>query len=279
MPYDHRIEPGSRVDLSSIDPEPPSGLTKEEGLERLDKLGEELGELLELLFAAGKNGLLIVLQGRDTAGKDGSIRRILQYSNVQSARVAAFKVPTPLEMAHDFLWRCHAQAPAKGEVVLFNRSHYEDVLVVRVHDLAPKEVWSKRYKHINAFEQLLADSGTLIVKFMLHITKDEQEQRLLDREKEVEKAWKLAVRDWKERDHWDAYSGAYEDALAECSTKVAPWHVVPANAKWYRDLAIAEALIDVLKPYEKAWTEHLTGIGEKAKAELAAFRAGTPPKA
>lgn len=276
MSHAYRVKPGSKLSLSDIPYESPKGLSKADGQERLERLGEQLGELLELLFAAGKNGLLIVLQGRDTAGKDGSIRRILEFSNVQSTRVASFKVPTPLELSHDFLWRVHHQAPGKGEVVFFNRSHYEDVLVVRVHEIVPEEVWRGRYAHINAFEKLLADSGTIIVKFMLHITIEEQEQRLLDREKEVEKAWKLAAKDWKERAHWDAYTDAYEEALERCSTDHAPWHVIPANDKWFRDLAIAETLVEALEPYKKSWLESLEKVGAAARAELAEMRAQKP---
>jgi polyphosphate kinase 2 (PPK2 family) len=179
--YAIRIKPQQKVELAKIDPSEKGGLDKQQAEQLLEQLGERLGELLELLFAAGSHGLLVVLQGRDAPGKDGSIRRILHCSNVQTTRVASFKVPTELELSHDFLWRVHQVAPAKGGVTLFNRSHYEDVLVVRVHDLAPKEVWEKRYEHINAFERLLVDSGTIIVKFMLHIDLDEQEQRLLER--------------------------------------------------------------------------------------------------
>lgn len=273
MPLTKRIEPGKPVELTKIDPDDDAGLSKEEAEERTRALGEELTELQELLFATGQHGLLIVLQGRDTAGKDGTIRHLLNYMNAQGTAIAPFKVPTPKEIAHDFLWRVHQVTPGRGESVIFNRSHYEDVLVVRVHDIAPKDVWSKRYEHINRFERLLTDSNTIVLKFMLHISKEEQEERLLAREQETEKAWKLAVRDWQEREFWDAYTEAYEDALAKCSTEHAPWHVVPADKKWFRNLAITETIVEALRPYRNGWMDRLEAIGEKAKAELAAFRA------
>lgn len=276
MAFLRPVKHGSNVRLDNIDPEHDGGTEKGEAEKRLLDLGQELEDLTELLFAAGQNGLLVVIQGRDTAGKDGSIKRILEHINVQSSQVVPFKVPTPLELAHDFLWRVHPHAPAKGGVTLFNRSHYEDVLVVRVHELAPEAVWRHRYDHINAFEQLLADSGTIIVKFMLHISAEEQKERLLAREQELEKAWKLNAGDWKEREFWDAYTEAYDEALAQCSTAHAPWYVVPANKKWFRDVAIAETLVETLRPYKQAWLDKLERIGQEAKEELAAFRSGQP---
>jgi PPK2 family polyphosphate:nucleotide phosphotransferase len=185
--------------------------------------------------------------------------------------VAAFKVPTPIEAAHDFLWRIHQQTPAKGETVIFNRSHYEDVLVTRVHDFVPKDVWKERYETINEFEESLVESGTIVLKFFLYICKDEQKQRLLERQQDPRKAWKLSVGDWKERELWDDYIEAYEDAISKCSTKDAPWHIVPANEKWFRDLAVVEAIHDALKPYEDDWKAKLDKIGVKAKAEIDAY--------
>lgn len=274
--YAHRIEDGKKVRLADFNPTDTGGLSREEGEAKIAKLGEDLNELEDLLYQAGRHALLIVLQGRDTSGKDGTIRHLLSYANAQSCRVEPFKVPTPVELAHDFLWRVHAVTPPKGGMTIFNRSHYEDVLVVRVHDLAPKDVWSKRYDHINAFERLLLDSGTIVLKFMLHISKEEQERRLLDREKEVEKSWKLSVGDWKEREYWDAYTEAYEDALERCSPKDAPWHVVPADHKWFRNLAITERVVAAMKEHKDGWLERLEKIGEAAKAELQAYRAGPP---
>lgn len=273
MPFAIPIAPGAKVDLAKIDPDQHGDFDKETALEKADDLGKELGDLIELLYGAATHSLLVVLQGRDAAGKEGSISRILKHANTQSTSVSSFKVPTAEELAHDFLWRVHACTPAKGALTIFHRSHYEDVLVVRVHELAPKEVWQARFEHINAFERLLADSGTLVVKFMLHIDQDEQEERLLDREKDPEKAWKLSVGDWKEREHWDEYTQAYEEALERCSTERAPWYVVPANRKWFRDLAIVETLVQTLRPYRDDWIARLEQVGEKARAELEAYRA------
>ncbi len=216
--------------------------------------------------------VLIVLQGRDTSGKDGTIRHVTGPLNSQSCTVASFKVPTENELAHDFLWRVHVHTPPTGHIKIFNRSHYEDVLVARVHELAPREVWSARYEHINAFERLLADSSTIILKFYLHISKDEQEKRLLKRETDPVKAWKLSASDWKEREYWDDYTRAYEDALDRCATKHAPWFIVPADKKWFRNLAVAEILRDALMPYRESWLEKLQEVGRERKQEIEAYR-------
>lgn len=272
MAYAHRVDDGKPVRLHDHDPDAHGGLTQEEAQAQTRALGEELARLDDLLYYAGQTALLIVLQGRDTSGKDGVIRHLLNFINAQSCRVVPFKVPTLEELAHDFLWRVHAQTPARGHIVIFNRSHYEDVLVVRVHELVPERVWRGRYDHINAFENLLADSQTILLKFYLHISKEEQEQRLLEREKETEKAWKLSVQDWKERERWDRYMEAYEDALSKCSAPHAPWHIVPANHKWFRNLAVTEAIVEALRPYRKSWMDYLEKIGEAAKQELEAYR-------
>src|SRR5439155_7949466 len=198
-------------------PDEDRGLKKEKGENKTAEIIEELIELQELLYAARQQSVLIILQGRDTSGKDGTIRNVAGPLNSQSCSVASFKVPTDEELAHDFLWRIHAQTPSTGHIKIFNRSHYEDVLVVRVHKLVPKEVWQPRYEHIKAFEQLLAESATIILKFYLHISKKEQEERLLEREKDPTKSWKLSVGDWQEREYWDDYNAAYEDALSRCS--------------------------------------------------------------
>jgi len=271
--YSRRVDPGDKIVLKDIPTDNNGGMEKEDGEALAEELGKELTELQELLFAAGQTPLLIVLQGRDTSGKDGTIRHLLKYMNAQSTRVAPFKVPTPKELSHDYLWRVHQQAPGKGESVIFNRSHYEDVLVVRVHQLVPEDVWKKRYGHINDWEKLLTDCGAVVLKFFLHISKEEQERRLLEREQEVEKAWKLSVNDWKERERWDEYTRAYEDALSRCSTEEAPWHVIPSDRKWFRNLAITEAIVESLRPLKDDWMARLSMIGEEAKAELAAFRA------
>jgi len=273
MPYARIVKPGDQVQLAKFEPSENAGLTKEEGQARLETLGKRMAELQELLFAAREHALLIVLQGRDTSGKDGAIRRILEFCNVQSTRVVGFKAPTETELAHDFLWRIHPHTPGKGDITIFNRSHYEDVLVTRVHDLVPKEVWKKRYEHINAFESLLLDSKTLIVKFYLHISLEEQEERLLAREERPEKAWKLSVGDWKEREHWGAYTEAYDEALTKCSTENAPWRLVPANRKWFRDLAIAEGIVDTLEPHAAEWAKTLEQMGREECALIEEYRA------
>ena len=244
------------VKLSKIDPEQDGGLSKEEGEARLGNILEDITRLQELLYAAQETPLLIVLQGMDTSGKDGTIRSVIGSMNPGGCDVASFKVPTPEELAHDFLWRIHAQVPSKGQVVIFNRSHYEDVLVVRVKKIVPEPVWRRRYAEINQFEKLLTDNGTILLKFFLHITKDEQEKRLLEREKEPGKAWKLSVEDWKNREFWGNYMTAYEDALNECGTVNAPWQIVPANKKWYRDYVIARVMVDKLKSLSMTYPEN-----------------------
>lgn len=274
----HTLDGSLGFRLADYDPNHPRAIDKKEALRRIEELGQELAELEDLLFYSGRHALLILLQGRDTSGKDGAIRRILDFSNAQSCRVEAFKAPTQEELAHDFLWRVHRKVPGRGEITLFNRSHYEDVLVVRVHNLVPEEVWRKRYEHIHHFERLLTDSGTILLKFFLHISKEEQEKRLLDREKETEKAWKLSVGDWKERELWDEYTPAYEEALYRCSSPEAPWHVVPADQKWFRDLAILDKIVETLRPYRHGWLKSLESIGAKAMDELAAYRAARTPR-
>lgn len=276
MGYAYRVKPDETVQLREINPDEKGGLSKSEALPLTDALGKEMSDLLELLYAANSKSLLLVLQGRDTAGKDGAIRHMLQFLNVQSCRVVPFKVPTVEEAAHDFLWRIHEHAPARGSIALFNRSHYEDVLVVRVHNLVPEEVWKRRYAHINAFESLLCDGNTIILKFYLHISKQEQEERLRAREKDPTKSWKLAVADWKERELWDEYTTAYEEALSRCSPAEAPWFIVPADHKWFRDLAITERIVKALRPYREEWMDELTQRGVVAKREIEAFRETLP---
>jgi PPK2 family polyphosphate:nucleotide phosphotransferase len=262
-----------RVRLHDIDPDANGGLNKDEGRARFAELNAELDVMQEELYAAGIHALLLILQGMDTAGKDGAIRNVMLNLNPQGCRVESFKVPTEEELAHDFLWRVHRVVPRKGMVGVFNRSHYEDVLVVRVHSLVPESVWRARYDQINAFERLLADTGTIIVKCFLHISKEEQEQRLLARERDVSKAWKLSAGDWRERAFWDDYMAAYEEALTRCSTDYAPWYIIPANRKWYRDLAISEALVETLRPYRDDWRRALDAMSRARRAELEAFRA------
>lgn len=242
------VKPGDPISLGDWDPNETSGFegNKRDARGRLKELNEKLEALQELLYAERKHKVLIVLQGMDTSGKDGTIRHVFEGVNPQGVRVAGFKVPTRVELDHDYLWRVHRQVPGKGEIVIFNRSHYEDVLVVRVHSLVPEEVWGRRYAHINEFERLLAEEGTIIRKFFLHINLDEQKQRLQARLHQPEKRWKFSAEDLKERKLWSQYTRSYEDALNRTSTAWAPWYIVPANRKWYRNLVIASVLVDTL---------------------------------
>jgi PPK2 family polyphosphate:nucleotide phosphotransferase len=263
-----KVKPGAKVKLGDYDTDFTAGLTQDEARERLKDLSHELGDLQEMLFAAGRNGVLIVLQGIDTSGKDGTIRQVMSEVNPQGCRVESFKAPTEEELAHDFLWRVHRVVPRRGMMTIFNRSHYEDVIVVRVHNLVPEKMWKQRYEHINDFEQLLVESGTIVLKFFLHISREEQKERLKERELETKKAWKLSAGDWRERENWDEYMKAYEDTLSRCSTRHAPWHIVPADKKWFRNLAIAEAIVQTLRPYRDDWERLLASLAEKKKAEL-----------
>jgi PPK2 family polyphosphate:nucleotide phosphotransferase len=272
--YAIKVDKPGKVDLGKIDPDYEGTMKREEAERQLAAYCAELFNLQELLYAAGANGLLVVLQGRDTAGKDGALKAIAGCMNPVGTRVASFKVPTATELAHDFLWRVHQETPGRGEVVFFNRSHYEDVLVVRVHNLAEEQVWKKRYIHINDFEDLLADHGIIVVKFCLHISKKEQEKRLLEREQDPTKAWKLNAGDWQERSFWDDYTRAYEDAIGKCAAPHSPWYIVPSDQKWFRNLAIAEALVETLQPYKKEWLKRLETVGAKARAELEEYREG-----
>jgi PPK2 family polyphosphate:nucleotide phosphotransferase len=225
------------------------------------------------MYGAKRNSVLIVLQGRDTAGKDGSIKHVAGCLNPRGVSVISFGVPTPEEREHDFLWRVHKHAPRAGEFAIFNRSHYEDVLVARVHGLVPRRLWKERYGHIADFEELLAEHGTIVLKYFLHITRKEQKERLLERERDLEAAWKLNPNDWKERDYWDEYTEAYEAAISRTAAKHAPWIVVPANAKWYRNLVIAESIAAALRPRRKDWQRTLEAMEKAGRAELAAYRA------
>jgi len=253
----YRVELGTRVNLSEWDPKDKSAfpVKKKEGRKRILELNERLEELQELLYAEHKHKVLIVLQAMDTGGKDGTIRHVFEGVNPQGVRVAGFKKPTPEELAHDYLWRVHKQTPGRGEIVIFNRSHYEDVLVVRVHSLVPEEVWSKRYDHINAFERTLADEGTTILKFFLHIDLDEQRERFQARLDEPHKHWKFNPGDLEERKLWPEYMRAYEDAISRTSTEWAPWYVVPANRKWYRNLVVGTVIIETLEGLDMRYPE------------------------
>ena len=271
--YAKRLDKAGKLKLSDYDPGDHGKLTKAQGEERLAELGAELETLQELMYGAGQHALLVVFQGRDTSGKDGVINKVIGFMDTVGCDVSSFKVPTEIERNHDFLWRVHARTPAKGKVGVFNRSHYEDVLVVRVHDLVPEPVWQARYKHILHFEELLHDANVIIAKFYLHISKDEQEERLLAREEAPEKAWKLSPGDWKERGYWNDYTAAYEDALGKCAAPHAPWFIVPSDHKWFRNLAVAQALVETLRPYRDEWEAQLAAVGAEQKSALQKMRA------
>jgi PPK2 family polyphosphate:nucleotide phosphotransferase len=239
---------GRRFRLADWDPaSTPGWKDKDSAAMRIAHNLQRIDEQQYSLYAEAKRSILIVLQGMDTAGKDGLIRHVMTAFNPQDCRVTSFKVPTSEEAKHDFLWRIHRAAPERGEVAIFNRSHYEDVLVVRVHELVPEAQWSRRYEMINAFEKHLHQHGTRVLKFFLHISAEEQRRRLLARLDESSKNWKFGAADIAERKLWKSYQRAYADALARCNTRHSPWHIVPADHKWYRDLAVSEVVADVLE--------------------------------
>ncbi|HXU84905.1 MAG TPA: polyphosphate kinase 2 family protein [Verrucomicrobiae bacterium] len=258
-----RVKPGSRIRLADVDAGATHGRDKQSSAADLAKGLARLTALQDRLWAEQKHPVLIVLQGIDAAGKDGSVKHVMSAFNPMGCTVTSFKVPTPIELAHDYLWRVHQRVPGKGEIAIFNRSHYEDVLVVRVHDIVPKKVWSTRYDQINAFEELLTSSGTTIIKFFLWIDRDEQKARFQSRLDDPDKRWKFRLGDLAERKLWDDYVGADEDVLRRTSTAAAPWYVIPANRNWFRNLAIADIVADTLeglKPRYPPAPEDLTGV-------------------
>jgi len=256
----YRVRPGSDVDLSRWDPNETAAFDGDKGdaKDALDDLNDRLEDLQELLWAEGKRRVLVILQAMDAGGKDGTIRHVFEGVNPQGVRVANFKVPSKKERAHDYLWRVHQQVPGDGEIVIFNRSHYEDVLVVRVDNLVPAEVWGRRYRHINDFERMLADEGTTILKFYPHIDLEEQKERFQDRLDE--KPWKFSFGDLEKRKQWSAYRAAYEDVLSKTSTQWAPWYIVPANRKWYRNLVVASVLVEALERLQMRHPEPEEGL-------------------
>jgi len=239
--------PGHKIKLSKIDPDDTGGYSKEEAPQQFCELREKIYELQEILYAEHQRSLLLIFQAMDTGGKDGAIKDLCAGLDPAGLEIRSFKTPSAEELNHDFLWRVHKATPGKGMIGLWNRSHYEDVLIVRVHKLAPKKVWKSRYDQINRFEEILSENGTTIVKFMLHISKDEQKRRLQARLDRPAKWWKFNPNDLAERAHWGAYQKAYEDAVNKCSTECARWHVVPANHKWARNLVLAEIVLRTLK--------------------------------
>jgi PPK2 family polyphosphate:nucleotide phosphotransferase len=245
---DYRVLPGERIMLAAIDADQSEGYKKKKDvLGELEEQRLRIQDLQSKLYAENKKGLLIVLQAMDTGGKDGAIKHVFSGVNPQGCRVSSFKAPNPEEANHDFLWRYHKSAPAVGRIGIFNRSHYEDVLVVRVKDLVPEGVWRPRYALINNFEANLTQNNISVIKFYLHISKDEQKRRLESRLADPDKRWKFSTNDIKERAYWEDYQRAFEDAISETSTDFAPWYVIPANKKWYRNLVIARAIADTLE--------------------------------
>lgn len=245
---DHfRIKPGTTVRLADFDTNDNGGLEKEPSIAEFAKLSARLVELQELMYAQGKHSMLIVLQAMDAAGKDSTIRQVFGPINPQGCHTISFKAPSELERSHDFLWRVHQHTPPRGHMHIFNRSHYEDVLVVRVKNFVDSSIWKKRYDHINAFENLLTDEGTVIVKFYLHVSKAYQKEQFEERLAEPAKNWKFNPGDLDDRAIWGEFQTAYEDAIANCSTVQAPWYVIPAERKWFRNLLITRVLVDKLE--------------------------------
>src|SRR6516225_7237347 len=242
------VKPGSKVALKHIDPADTGSYQGPDNVEKpLAEQLKELAKLQNLLYAENRRSMLIILQGMDTSGKDGTIRHVMSGLSPLGVQVKAFKAPTEEELAHDFLWRVHQAVPRAGSIGIFNRSHYEDVLVVRVHDLVPKKTWKARYEQINQFEKMLAKNHVILLKFFLHISKAEQKTRLEARLQDPARYWKFSMHDVEERRHWPGYRKAYEEALTRCSTKLAPWHIVPANHKWYRNLVVAQTVVQALR--------------------------------
>ncbi|HYK92407.1 MAG TPA: polyphosphate kinase 2 family protein [Acidobacteriota bacterium] len=242
------VKPGTKARLAQRDPDITPGFKdKESSIKQLEKNTARLAELQYLLYAENRRAVLVIFQALDAGGKDGTIRHVMSGLNPQGCRVTSFKVPSAEESRHDFLWRIHKAVPQSGELGIFNRSHYEDVLVVRVHRIVPKEVWSRRYEEINAFEKQLTENRVTILKFFLHISKEEQKKRFEERLSDPTKNWKLSEADFEERKFWDDYQAAYEDALSRCSTPWAPWHVIPADHKWFRNAAVSHILVEALE--------------------------------
>ena len=274
------VDPGSKVDLAKVD----AGFkdkheSHEHALPEIESYAQKLHDQQYLMYAEGKRSLLICLQGRDAAGKDGTINHVLGAMNPQGCTVTGFKVPSKEEAAHDFLWRYHQHTPGKGQVAIFNSSHYEDVLAVRVHDLVPKKVWSQRYEQINAFERMLADNGTHILKFYLHIDPDEQLERFKQRILDPARHWKISDGDYAERPYWDAYTEAFEDALNKTSTEHAPWFVIPSNHKWFRNLAISRIVAETLESLDMQFPEPTVDIEaiKKKYHDIVAAEGQAPP--
>ena len=269
-----KVAHNSKVRLKNVDPSMKDGhQSPESAAEETAHYQTRLRELQDQLYAEHRHSVLICLQSLDCGGKDGVINHVLGAMNPQGCRVAAFKQPSPEELAHDFLWRAHKVAPARGEVVIFNRSHYEDVLVVRVHNLVPRKIWSHRYRRINEFEKELVKNDTHILKFYLHISKEEQLKRFKDRFDDPSKRWKISEDDYKEREYWDNYVTAYEEVLSRCSTRHAPWFIIPANHKWFRNLAVARIVVEHLESLKMSYPKPAVDLDLICRKYHAAKRA------
>lgn len=260
---------GRPVSLADFSTRPTGDLTREPAEPLFSALVAQLADLQELLTASGHHAVLVVLQGMDTSGKSGTVKAVASGLNPAGCHVIAFKKPTVEELEHDFLWRVHRHTPGKGTLAFFDRSHYEDVLIGRVRNLVPEEVWQARYEHINAFERLLIrDCATIVIKLFLHLSIEEQAERLRAREREVDKRWKLNVADYVERERWDQYTHAYEVMLQRCASVEAPWYVVPSDKKWFRNLAVVETLVARLSAYESEWRDAMRARGARNYQEL-----------
>ena len=258
-----RVKPGSKVNLKKFDPAVTPGFkTREEADEMTARNIAKMDTLQSLFYADNRFGLLIVLQSMDGGGKDGTIRHVMSGLNPQGAEVTSFKVPSAEEMDHDYLWRVHHSIPARGDFGIFNRSHYEDVLVTRVHKLVSKDIWQARYEQINVFEKYLADNNIITLKFFLHISNDEQKRRFQQRIDDPKRNWKISNADFSERKLWDDYQDAYGDALEKCSTAHAPWYIIPANNKWFRNLAISQIILEKLESLDLSYPKPLEDLSK-----------------
>jgi PPK2 family polyphosphate:nucleotide phosphotransferase len=270
-----RVKPGQKLKLNKLDPAYAGRLTSEDAAkEEVKRHLKQLAHQQDLLYAEHKHSVLVVLQAMDAGGKDGTIKHVFSGVNPQGVAVASFKQPTPVELAHDFLWRVHAQAPRAGQIVIFNRSHYEDVLVTRVHKLVDKKTCARRYEHIRDFEALLAESGTTILKFFLHISKEEQLARFAQRLDDPARNWKIDQSDYSEREFWDDYVDAYEDAISATTTANAPWYVIPANHKWFRNLAVSQIIADAMADLDLAFPAPSVNLAEIKRKYHAAAEEG-----
>ncbi len=256
----YRVAPGATTDLTTTPTDDDGGLDKSRGRKLTKALNKQLEALQELLYAERKHKVLVVIQATDTGGKDGTIRHVFDGVNPQGVKVASFKKPTEEELAHDYLWRVHRHTPGAGEITIFNRSHYEDVLVVRVHDLVAQDRWERRYDHIANLERMLADEGTTIIKLFLHISKEEQRERLQARVDDPQKNWKFSFGDLAERERWDDYQEAFREMLERTSTADSPWYIIPADRKWYRNLVVSEIMVQTLEGLAMTWPAPEVGV-------------------